>query len=64
MTPTAHDHTRVRLEEVLADIETLDDQLLAPLSLGPAIRNVEETIQVYERLEPGEIWNDAREGDR
>ncbi|WP_254521896.1 hypothetical protein [Natrinema caseinilyticum] len=64
MTPTAHDHTRVRLEEVLSEIGMLDGQLVEPLSLGPAIQNVEETIHVYERLDPDETLDDAREGDR
>ncbi|QLG48962.1 hypothetical protein [Natrinema halophilum] len=51
MTPRDHDRMRVRLEELLAEMETLDRHLLAPLSLGPAITNLEMMIEVYEGLE-------------
>ncbi|WP_408960157.1 hypothetical protein [Natrinema sp. 74] len=50
MTTDAEQPIRVRLEEVLDDIQTLEGQLADPLSLGPAIRNLEETIEAYERL--------------
>lgn len=53
--------TLVRLEEVLDDVETLDGQLATPLSLEPAIQNLERTIEVYERLDSE---NSDTEGDR
>ncbi|UHQ96073.1 hypothetical protein [Natrinema halophilum] len=51
MTPRDRDRTRVRLEEVLAEMETLDRHLLEPLTLEPAITHIEMTIGVYEGLE-------------
>ncbi|QLG47323.1 hypothetical protein [Natrinema halophilum] len=44
------DRMRVRLEEIRADLETLDDYLLEPLSLQPAIANLEMTLEVYRDL--------------
>ncbi|WP_254521588.1 hypothetical protein [Natrinema caseinilyticum] len=51
MTPRDHDRTRVRLEEVRADLETLDGHLVGPLTLEPAIETLETTIDVYDGLE-------------
>lgn len=50
MTTDTDHRTYVRLEEVLENVKTLDGQLADPLSLGPSIRNLEETIEAYERL--------------
>ncbi|QLG47837.1 hypothetical protein [Natrinema halophilum] len=53
---------RVRLEEVLADVWILDGEIIEPLSLEPAIRNIEETIEVYKRIEADDSY--STEDDR
>ncbi|QLG49788.1 hypothetical protein [Natrinema halophilum] len=45
------DRMRVRLEEVLAEVETLDGHLRGPLTLEPAISNIEMIIAAYETFE-------------
>ncbi|WP_222913541.1 hypothetical protein [Natrinema sp. SYSU A 869] len=62
MTTDADHAMRVRLEEVLDDIKTLDGQLADLLTLGPAIRNLEETIEVYERFDIED--HDPQEGNQ
>lgn len=44
------DGTRVRLEEVLDDVRTLDRQLIQPLTLGTVIKHLEDTIEAYDRI--------------
>ncbi|WP_254523282.1 hypothetical protein [Natrinema caseinilyticum] len=51
MTADADYHTRVRLEDLLVAVRTTDGHLVEPLSLEPAIRNIAETLEAYERLE-------------
>ncbi|QLG48700.1 hypothetical protein [Natrinema halophilum] len=46
-----HQFTRVRLEEVLAEVETLDDQLPEPISLRASVENIETTIELLERVD-------------
>ncbi|WP_254533323.1 hypothetical protein [Natrinema gelatinilyticum] len=53
---------RVRLEEVLADVWMLEGEIIEPLSLEPAMQNLEETIEVYKRLEADD--SDFTENER
>ncbi|QLG47561.1 hypothetical protein [Natrinema halophilum] len=55
MTTDADDHTRIRLEELLAAVRTTDGPLIEPLSLEPAIRNIEETLEAYEQLDSSAV---------
>ncbi|WP_254524937.1 hypothetical protein [Natrinema caseinilyticum] len=48
---------RVRLEEVLADVWMLEGEIIEPLSLEPAMKNIEETIEVYKRLEADDSYS-------
>lgn len=50
MTTDADSPVRIRLEEILDDVRTLDGQVADPLTLEPAIRNLEGTIEAYERI--------------
>ncbi|UHQ96347.1 hypothetical protein [Natrinema halophilum] len=62
MTSGPEHPVRVRLEEVLADVWMLNGEIIEPLSLEPAIRNIEETIEVYKRIEADDAY--STEGDQ
>ncbi|RZH68996.1 hypothetical protein [Natrinema altunense] len=59
---TDTDPTRVRLAELLEDLRTLEDTVPDALTLEPAIRNCEMTLEAYERL--GGDGSETRRGDR
>ncbi|WP_254525085.1 hypothetical protein [Natrinema caseinilyticum] len=42
--------TRICLEEVLREVETLDTQLSEPITLRPAITTLETTVELLERV--------------
>ncbi|QLG49642.1 hypothetical protein [Natrinema halophilum] len=45
------DRTRIRLEEVLDDIRTLEGSIPASLTVEQAIGNLETTLEAYDRHE-------------
>ncbi|WP_254524831.1 hypothetical protein [Natrinema caseinilyticum] len=46
-----HQFTRVRLEEVLGEVKTLDKELPEPITMRPSIKNIESTIELFERVD-------------
>ncbi|WP_254532379.1 hypothetical protein [Natrinema gelatinilyticum] len=46
-----HQFTRIRLEEVLGEVKTLDKELPEPISMQPSIENIETTIELFERVD-------------
>ncbi|WP_254522002.1 hypothetical protein [Natrinema caseinilyticum] len=47
----SHQFTRVRLEEVLGEVKTLDRELPEPITMRPSIKNIEATIELFERVD-------------
>ncbi|SEQ00427.1 hypothetical protein [Natrinema salaciae] len=62
MTTEPEHPVHARLEEILSEVRVLNRQLIHPLTLDPAIRNLKETIEVYKRLEAEDL--DSAEGGR
>lgn len=50
MTPDA-DRTRIRLEEVRAEVRTLETALPEPLTLASAIRDLTATLEAYDAID-------------
>ncbi|WP_254525782.1 hypothetical protein [Natrinema caseinilyticum] len=63
MTADSHEFLRIRLEEVRGEILTLDGQLPDPITMRPAIKNIDETIELFERID-AEDAGDSAESER
>lgn len=56
------DRTRIRLEEIRAEVRVLESALPEPLTLEPAIRDITATLEAYESIDCDLAMD--RHGDR